>query len=129
MVKGYVYKKLPKPKVDILSKENLLPKWKSSSNTKTRYTLKHSVYGYDPLHNQDEISSFWHKALSMVLDIRYVYMNTKNQDKYFVTRKNLFLNKNSFLKWNLLSWKQFYQECVCDMTWAIHQLSILYIFI
>ena len=33
---------------------------KTSPNTKTRYLnlLKHSVYGYDPLHKQDEISMF-----------------------------------------------------------------------
>jgi len=37
---------------------------KTSPNTKTRYLtlLKHSVYGYDPLHKHDEISMCWPKV-------------------------------------------------------------------
>ena len=50
------------------------------------------MYGYDPLHNQDEISMFL--ALSSKLDFGQKICKHENQNPnmYFVTKKKSFLN-------------------------------------
>ena len=70
-------------------------------------SLKHSVYGYDPLHNQDEISIFLVLSKKPWFWLKDKYMrNTKNQTCIFPKWK-------IFSKLKNLLWKQIYQECVC----------------
>ena len=56
--------------------------------------LKHSVYGYDPLHNQDEISMFLALSINLVLVERCKHEYQKpnsilSQRKIFSKLKNL----------------------------------------
>ena len=50
--------------------------------------LKHSVYGYDPLHNQDEISMFLTLSSKLGFGLKDVNMNIKNQTCIFL-KENL----------------------------------------
>ena len=57
-------------------------------------SLKHSVYGYDPLHNQDEISMFLTLSINLILVERCKHEYQKpnsilSQRKIFSKLKNL----------------------------------------
>ena len=69
---------------------------KTSLNTKLDIlnSLKHSVYGYDPLHNQDEISMFLTISINLVLVERCKHEYQK-PNMYFSKRKSFVKTKLS----------------------------------